>query len=67
MPACESRLERHVCADVERWDQVELLKHDPQSSAPEFRPRLVAHCGHICTVEQDVARICGFEPCDDMQ
>src|SRR4051812_2167097 len=67
VPSGDARLEFEIVVDAQARDQIELLKHQAESVAPQFRTRCVRQAGERYTGEVDIAAVDRIEPRDQMQ
>ena len=63
----EARLKRDIGVYGQAWDQVELLKHHPDSSAPQGCAACVIKPADLGAVEEDLPAICRIKPADQMK
>mmetsp|Transcript_21044 Transcript_21044/g.33724 ORF Transcript_21044/g.33724 Transcript_21044/m.33724 type:complete len:229 (-) Transcript_21044:7-693(-) len=65
--ACQSSLKRHIGGNGQRWDQVELLKHQGNIVAAQRRPGRIIHPGQVVATDTDTARIRTLQPARNVQ
>ena len=67
MAAGDARLKCEIVVDRQARDQIELLEHQPEPVAPQFRAAGIAEFADQRISQPDLAAVGGVEPGDQMQ